>query len=616
MNKIATETKSFQYFHWATRIYLIGILLGASLAYSDDVLDRTLLPRFAIAFTCIIAVCLLLLLEKKMIKWPTISFPLMLLGAFCLWNMQSLFWVDTFSEALFESQRVFLFWMAFGLSLVFLHNDAEFEKKILQLATILGAIALLVACYQLLQIDHLTKLSLYEVKGISGHRNLFGALMFLLLGFTLLGSIQMVGGWKKIAGGVTFGLLVMLLVLQARSAWMGLLVALIFGGGLFRWTKYVGKGLSFKLIYGAVAALVLTVVWYSWQGGLEAFFERVNLANYLKSETAIERLRLWDKTLCTFWQSPWVGVGAGNWQTHFAGCDVHGLYSIEMHNVTYQRPHNDFLWILSENGIIGSLLYFSFLGSILYTALSCFTKVKTTQQRQTLQILIPTMIGFWVIAFFSFPKERIELILWSAILYALVFFQVSREKRVSTSSAKFPKILLVLCLLASVFAVFSSWKRGVGEYEMNQIYFLKAAQKWPELIDAAQQGGSPFYQLDPNSIPLNWYEGTARFARGEYDLAKSHFEKALQLAPYSQHAWNDLGSTFEKLGKREQAIQCYYKALEISPLFDDPKLNLGILHFKNGDYIQSKDLINQLRDTLRAKPYLQTVEAAIQQNSK
>ena len=55
------------------------------------------------------------------------------------------------------------------------------------------------------------------------------------------------------------------------------------------------------------------------------------------------------------------GVGAGNWQVYFPkyGFDKFSVNEIKNGLTTYQRPHNDFLWILCETGIIGILAFVS-----------------------------------------------------------------------------------------------------------------------------------------------------------------------------------------------------------------------------------------------------------------
>jgi len=197
---------------------------------------------------------------------------------------------------------------------------------------------------------------------------------------------------------------------------------------------------------------------------------------------------------------------------------------------------------------------------------------------------------------------------------ALIAHSIKVRRSENAVDAYLGQALLILFLLGGLFSVYSLWERAQGEYEMNQIYFLKAYQKWPELLAACDAGESRFYTVDPNAIPINWYRGTAHFSQGKFAEAKQNFEAALDIAPYNQHCWNDLGSCLEKLGQRAEAKDCYLKALEISPMFNDSRLNLGILYYKEGDFITAKNYITSMQDTLRAKPYLEIIEKAQLEN--
>lgn len=604
MHKSATSSKAID---WAARLYLFGMLGLGSLAYSEDVLDRTFLPRFGIAMLSLVLVALWPLCKPSQFRWPALNWSFILLFLFFLWNVQSLFWAATFSQALLESQRVFLSLAVFWWTLFFLENDPLFVQRLSRTAVLVGAIYLAVAFVQLGQIENLDKLALYEVKGLAGHRNLLGALLLLLLGISIFVWKKEKGIWKWGSGLVLLLGLLLLLLLQARSAWVGLALA---GGSfalLLTLTRQERWRFDWRIPAAFLLALLLALAWYAWQGSLPLLLDRMNIGQYLSSETAIERLRLWDKSLCTFWTSPWLGVGAGNWQTHFGGCGVHGLYSVELNDVTYQRPHNDFLWVLAETGMIGFALYLAFWGSALFFGLKKLKSLAPANHWEGV-LRLSIIIGFGVVASFSFPKERVELLIWTYTLLAWLAYEKGAlgQGRVALGS----RGLLLLFVVGGLFSGYTLWKRGVGEYEMNQIYFLKAAQKWPAVLQSCDWGESPYYRLDPNAIPINWYRGTAHFSLGQVEAAKADFAAALRIAPFSQHCWNDFGSCLEKLGERKAAKEAYLKALDISPLFDDPRLNLGIIAYKEADYVQALHWVNGLQDSLRAKPYVEAIELA------
>ena len=56
------------------------------------------------------------------------------------------------------------------------------------------------------------------------------------------------------------------------------------------------------------------------------------------------------------------------------------------------------------------------------------------------------------------------------------------------------------------------------------------------------------------------------------------FREALAIEPDNYSLWNKLGATLAHLGKTEEALEAYYKSLEIKPNFVRVWANLGIAH--------------------------------------
>lgn len=61
----------------------------------------------------------------------------------------------------------------------------------------------------------------------------------------------------------------------------------------------------------------------------------------------------------------------------------------------------------------------------------------------------------------------------------------------------------------------------------------------------------------------------------DYVKAIENYEKALELNPKDEKAWNNKGVALRELGKYEEAIKCYDKALELNPKDEDVWNNKG-----------------------------------------
>ena len=60
-------------------------------------------------------------------------------------------------------------------------------------------------------------------------------------------------------------------------------------------------------------------------------------------------------------------------------------------------------------------------------------------------------------------------------------------------------------------------------------------------------------------------KGNALSALGRKEEAIACYDRALEIEPRYAHAWNNKGIALSALGRKEEAIACYDRALEIDP---------------------------------------------------
>lgn len=99
------------------------------------------------------------------------------------------------------------------------------------------------------------------------------------------------------------------------------------------------------------------------------------------------------------------------------------------------------------------------------------------------------------------------------------------------------------------------------------------------------------YQRYPNSFPVLMRMGAVNYQVGDFERAERHFTRALELAPPSERwrALNDLGQTYWKLHKPEEAIELYLRARREGMPDAKPELiewhyRLGWAYFDVRDY--------------------------------
>jgi hypothetical protein len=196
-----------------SRIFLSGAFIS-SIVYSNEVLDRTLVPRF-IAFSIVLLITYLFLrpIENQQQGFDLNGISIAYIAYFIICIISISYAINK-AEALFESLRVFTGLSLFLLFFRFTLQEPEFEAWFLRGISILTFLAVGYCAIQLYSLDSIDVKSLYNITSISGHKNLFASLLFLFLVFNLAGSLSPAKVWRAVAIAGAVLCIVFILLLQ------------------------------------------------------------------------------------------------------------------------------------------------------------------------------------------------------------------------------------------------------------------------------------------------------------------------------------------------------------------------------------------------------------------
>ena len=546
-------------------------------------LDQQLSIRYLILGLTLASCFFFFLKEIKTAKLQADVFTVSY-GLYIFWTLCSNFWANTVSESLFASGRDLLGFLSLACCHKLLVNDEVYFKKGIRYTIIVcSVIVLIVSVFQIIKAGTVSHENMYQVTGLNGHKNLLGSFLFLSLIFLLIntGVSKSVEILSVVLIAATIGLL---LILQSKAVWAALLIV---PAVFFLFPKNHSGANSKKSVFQLV---ILNLVFL-----MAVLFLLPVLLDYLGSlikggslSAVEERIQLWKKTLSIIRDHTWFGVGAGNWPVHFPDQTLRGIWRAEDLNVTFQRPHNDVLWIISETGLIGAFFYFFSLISLLVPGLG-------SSNKQT-KLLAGFLAGYLLIAFCDFPRERIEHVLLLNILLAFIYHELKKENSVYTFGSIPPGSLYPLAglLLSALLAVFG-YLRQEGEYYTNELYEARTLNQADLMIKNGELANSFVYRTDPFTVPLAWYMGNAKASQNELEEAAHYFEEARQLTPYNRHVLNDLASAYSLINKNETAISLYRETLRISPRFDDPALNLTAIYINNKEFAKAQNCLDSLK---------------------
>ncbi|PCH69813.1 MAG: hypothetical protein COC01_00490 [Bacteroidetes bacterium] len=588
-----------------TQYLLCGFLIALPFISSNSSIDPVLLPRsYGLGvFVC----CFLLLLLYVLVtdKKSSISLPIwnpITLGliAFIAISFISEIWAINVVDALWNNLKGFMF-LSFLLAVFMALRSTSKALLILAVSfSISGFIICLEGFHELYFAEDFTSSNMVKIRSFLANKNLLSSILALSFPFNILAIILV----KKRAIKIVISLalianLVLIFLLQTRSVWMALIIAGFLSAIIYFFIIKKGSIIISKKIRWSLATLfiiVLSCISYIYKSNYSSYFNRVSLlfdstqydlesASKLSNPGSIAgRLILWGKTFELIKDNFLTGVGTGNWKIIIPKYGTTGL-RIETRTGTkhYQRPHNDFLWVCSENGIFGLLSYILiFMATIYYSII--LIKRSTNNDKLVMLVILGGFLIYCVIACFSFPKERImhQVVLFSFL--GIVLAKCCDHKIISTTKLDPRKFILLVSglLLCSIYTVSKAHQRLESESLVRQAIIAKDKQQWNQVIRTIEEIDQTQYNMDPMATPINWYSGISHFYLNDLDRAFEDFETAYAIHPNHIHVINNLATCYEFKKDHQKAIKLYNDALKISPRFAESVLNLAAIYFNQG----------------------------------
>ena len=569
-------------------------------------IDPVLMPRFLV--WGIMTFILLASFTIQLCKNPNsldysilrcIIFPLFL--GYLLFSLISLAKAVNITEGIHEVLKIFCSLAYLFVATVLLNKNKNYKfilvKAVIVTATILSSIGV----YQYFRIAFQKSGVdvLYSISATMAHKNQLSSALFLMLPFCLYALLAFYDYWKVISIIPTILILLNIFLLQSRSVWLAFLlstVATIIVVGVFGKKLDISKKAFLKGFICITIVLIVAILifgcFYLKSNPIDFLMERIQSLTSANQASNIERILMWRKSLEAIKDNLIFGHGAGNWKIILPSYGLDNLTERSFKKVHFQRPHNDYIWVLFETGIFGFMFYVSLFGTIFIYILKIITQQSDRNHKLLSIFIFFGIVGYMVIAFFSFPKERIFhsmfLMLMTAIIVSIYHQSLAYRKNVSRT-LMFALAAPSLCLL--LLAMVNGYIRLNGEIHTKRAFAARRTQNWPAVISEIDKGYSVFATLDPMSTPLQWYRGEANFLLNNVPQALEDYKKAYNAHSYHIHVLNNLATCYELKGNYNEAIKYYNKALNIYPQFEETLINLGATYYNSGRYEEAYETL-------------------------
>ena len=443
--------------------------------------------------------------------------------------------------------------------------------------------------------------------GTMANRNLLASALALMFPFALYVAYRGGAVWRVLASAAVVLSLAVIVVSNTRAAWLAMLAGtlgeavVVFGsmGKTLELRKFVKLHRTRIIIFGAAVAIIVGLFSSPLfrHTGQQSVRDRLFSIVTRSDRSSRERLALWDKSLRMFADHPLLGVGPGNWRLNIARYGTADL-SIDPGVTFYQRPHNDYLWVLTEAGLFALICYLVLFAD----ALTCALRVARHGEDPGEIILAASIVfgltAFLVVGCFCFPKERAYHLLLSSLMLGVAFVMPTRTRLQSgTSSRKAVSLMACTITVCCAGCLVVGGVRLHADVHTRKALAARQAANWPLVIEEIDRGISRLAPLDPTSTPLAWYRGSANFALDRIDEALADFTVAYQVNPTHIHVLNNLAACYARKKEYDPAIRYYNEALALYPLFEETLINLAATYYNAGQYNKALETISRVDNT-------------------
>jgi O-antigen ligase len=571
------KTKTIKSHQWMN-YFLMVLLAIMPLVYNDSGVDPNLIPRYTVLGVYVLVAVIYLLTNVKNIIQDYHALALLPFGLFVLGYWYSVLNATNQVEAVFVATKISLF-VAVSLVTYFLYANQIIQFKYVVyglIASCFISVVLVLKDIYLLNKQHINLWesdNVYKINATFGHKNLLSSYLLFSLPFVVIGvKNQTKNIYKIILMLLCFLVLFLLLLLQTRAALLALIIGVLFYAFLL-FKNYIKLNQPNKLLLPVL--LVIGMLFFS--SSIYVFKDKFSVIT--RTESFKERAALWQNSWEMFKEFP-MGVGAGNWQILLPKYGVQKFYEFNYRVTegltTFQRPHNDFLWVFCETGFIGGLTYI-LIFSLVFIAL---LNNKSNDSFLDVNLLAAFVVSYIIVALFDFPLERVEhsFIFWVLAAFALVSFKFGKSVVLPFKTVLFG-LLFVAC-----FSLYTAKLRWNSELQLKKMYKAHQTQNWNALINSSVKATNSLFNMDYFSIPVSWYTGVAYFSTGDLPMAKKYFEEAYQVNPYQIHVLNNLGVCYTKEQNYQLGLPLLEQANVISPTFSDGISTLAGAYYNVGRY--------------------------------
>ena len=596
--------------------FLVFILLP--FAHSYRLLDPELGLRYFFLSVFVFLYSVYFLLKKK----QTITFSTQgITIAFIIYlaaNAVSIFNSVNTGEAIAEFLRLLIFFFLYQYFFYIIRNQGS---KLQEIIVFINASVLIFSAFGLWQftpyiINYFEKgepLAIrLDLASTLSNKNFYSETLLLSVPFILYGALFLEKNILMIISMVS-GIIIFstIIILQSVSVFLGAAASfiIILYFLLLDRNKTANRkkpGWYFAFIPLLVAAFFIYTKTTSFKElkvrvqTMERYITDPSTMNDVSLEnnnSTYERIVLWRNSWRMIREHPILGSGLTNWAIYFPKYGVGSAPYMNSGMIRFERPHNDFLFMWCETGIIGFISYAAiFVISIIYCRK--IFKYSTDAKTRWLAVLMLTgIVSFGVISCFGFPQQRpFSMIFLMAILAVIQSKYIDLENsKTLKSKIKSSQLFFISGIIISLSGLYVGTKRLTAEAHLSNALRAQVKKDWDRMARESNSAQSYYFPVDYTGTPVKWYMGFANFYAGNTEKGCTYFKEAEKVNPYHLEVLNDIGTCYDMNLDHDEARRYYMKALSSAALFPDALLNICVLYYNEGNIDSAYAVISRYK---------------------
>lgn len=589
-------------------VFCAFLLVGLNVIIDPQAMDVSLIPR-------LLALLVFLAFTVAVVAWTDLGARLdftvlrdplvMCYGAYTLVTALSLFFAVNPTAGFTEVAKTLGTYVVLCLACLLLPLQRRWPTWLVKFAlaaAVLGLAAGLWDWTQHLGWGVFPRPQMLAVMGLMSNVNLYASFLLLLLPLCAAAAAMLAGGWRWLALVLCVGLVVMILLLQTRAVYLGLLVATITGVAALLASRHRGGPSAGTLRTYVPLALLLCLILVAVLALTPAAQPLIERGRSIFSEQSMTaaggRPVIWLASLGMIQDHLWSGVGAGNFPVM-----LHDYFDTDdpefsVVHPNWLQPHNDFLWVFAEKGLFGMVFFLAVWALAARHLLRGLRSGGLGRDQTYLAVAAwAGLAGFAVVSFFDFPLERVNHQVYFAFYLAVAVLLNHREARPPTTFFRHRALLSGVSLIVMVLLGFGI-SYSVAALRQERIILLSRLafldENWKDTAHHAQQAATPWKNLDPFATPVVFLEGMGHLMLAEHREALTCFERAQTQMPSRAYIPNSVGLTHTFLRDYDKAMACFSGVLERSPGNAGVLHSLAWVHLQAGDWRKAREFLGQI----------------------